>query len=338
MKKLCIVCIAAAVIAAAAAGVIRYGTQSGGEVLKINDITVTAEELKAEMQDLKPDISGEFYRKYNINLSSKDWNREFDGVVPMAYLRDAAKNKLVEKKIKLILANENGFDYPTDFKSFYSEMEEENKKRKSKIDSGEVVYGAKSYSRKTWDAYVFSNIDTQLREKLINVTEDELKRYTEENRERFETLKYNVTCDILQIHYKDEDDKKSVFEEAERVRKRLTDGESAKKIVDEYNSPEVKLYTSQVFSNEYAGSNEMAYPEGSVTAPNMKKGDISEILDENFSAAIYICTESAEPEKSIDSIQVEYSYREDEYKKLIDRKADEANIVINEKRYSRVKL
>lgn len=341
-KKTLLICItAAAVIAAAVTSLILLHNNSDDKVaFSVNGIDVTAKELAAEMQDMKWQVSAEFYKKYNQNLSSKDWNKSFGGEIPIERLREISKDKIIEKKIKLTLANENGFSYPTDYDGFYKQMDEVNKNRKDKIHSGGVVYGSKEFTRKTWEAYVFSNIDTSLRESLISVSDEALARYESENIKKFSETEYDVVCDILQVFYGTEGDKEGAFETADKLRSRLVNGEKAESIAKELESDErIKFYPGLVFNNEAAGSNEYAYPKGSELAPSMKEGDISEVVDENFGASIYVCKKAQTSIKmNPNKKQVEYSYREEEYKKLIDRKISETECVINKKVFYKIKL
>ena len=327
------IAIVAVIAAMAAVFIIQHNNQNEKIAFSVNGTEVSEKEFSAEMQDMKQRVSAEFYQKYNQTLSAKDMNKSFDGERPIDRLRELAKNSLIEKKIKLKLANENGFSYPTDYEGFYKKMEEENKNRRDKINSGGVVYGSEEFTRKTWDAYVFSSIDTSLRDSLITISDDDLARYESENTEKFSEVYYEVVCDLIQVFYGLENDKDLAFETAEKLRERLINGEKAENLTEELKTDKrIKFYPGLVFDNSSAGSNAYAYPKGSELAPSMHEGDISEVVDENFGATIYICKQAQSyVKKETNKARVEYSYRAERYKKLIDRKISEAECEINDK-------
>jgi len=113
-----------------------------------------------------------FFNKYHIADSEDFWETEAEGESPLEMLKEMALDKAVRCKVQQIMALEKGIVEHIDFDQMMLEMQEENLKRKTKIEKGEVVYGAKHYTERTYFAHEFDKMVIQLKTALL---EEELK-------------------------------------------------------------------------------------------------------------------------------------------------------------------
>ncbi|MBC5687982.1 hypothetical protein H8S37_03410 [Mediterraneibacter sp. NSJ-55] len=89
-----------------------------------------------------------------------------------------------------------GLCSPYSLSNLESEMEVENRNRQAKKNEGEVVYGKTSFKLEEFFDYRFSTVRSDtireltdaVLEKRIDISEENAKKYMEENKERFKTL------------------------------------------------------------------------------------------------------------------------------------------------------
>jgi hypothetical protein len=138
----------------------------------VNQYPISNAEFKHWMLLQRAAVHNYFYTTYNIADSEDFWETETEGESPMEMLKEMALEKAVRCKVQQIMALENGIADHIDFDQMMLEMQEENLKRKKKIEKGEVVYGAKHYTERTYFAHEFDKMVIQLKSAL---SKEELK-------------------------------------------------------------------------------------------------------------------------------------------------------------------
>lgn len=144
----------------------------GNVIARVNQYPVSKAEFKHWMLLQRAEVHNYFYSKYHATDSEDFWETETEGESPLEMLKELALEKAVRCKVQQILALEKGIVDHIDFDQMMLEMQQENLQRKRKIESGEVVYGAKSYTERTYFAHEFDKMVIQLKSALAK---DELK-------------------------------------------------------------------------------------------------------------------------------------------------------------------
>ncbi len=138
----------------------------------VNQYPVSSAEFKHWMLLQRAEVHNYYYNKYQLADSEDFWETEKEGQSPLEMLKEMALEKAVRSKIQQIIALEKGIVEHIDFDQMMLEMQEENLKRKTKIEKGEVVYGAKRYTERTYFAHEFDKMVIRLKAALA---EDELE-------------------------------------------------------------------------------------------------------------------------------------------------------------------
>jgi hypothetical protein len=138
----------------------------------VNQYPVSSAEFKHWMLLQRAEVHNYFYNKYQLADSEDFWETEKEGESPLEMLKEMALEKALRCKVQQITALEKGIVDHIDFDRMMLEMQEENLKRKRKIENGEVVYGAKRYTERTYFAHEFDKLVIQLKAVLAK---DELK-------------------------------------------------------------------------------------------------------------------------------------------------------------------
>lgn len=138
----------------------------------VNQTPISKAEFEHWMLLQRAAVHNYFYTTYNTADSEDFWETETEGESPLEMLKEMALEKAVRCKVQQIMALEKGIVDHIDFDQMMLEMQEENLRRKKKIEQGEVVYGAKSYTERTYFAHEFDKMVIQLK---FALSEGELK-------------------------------------------------------------------------------------------------------------------------------------------------------------------
>jgi len=188
IKKIIYVLIAAVAVIAA---LLLFSLNSSHDavIMTVNNEHVTKEEFQKEMEELKSIVFAYFADKYDVSGMKHFWTDNFDGEVPLDFLKSKAMDKIKETRVKQILAKQNGIESYLDYASFKKKLEYENKRRKEAKRKNEPIYGPVQYQEREYYWYVMGNMVEELKKKLANstlaVSEADLKKYYEENIEQY---------------------------------------------------------------------------------------------------------------------------------------------------------
>lgn len=141
-------------------------------IARVNQYPVSKAEFEHWMLLQRAAVHNYFYTTYNIADSENFWETETAGGSPLEMLKEMALEKAVRCKVQQIMALEKGIVDHIDFDQMMLEMQEENLKRQKKIEKGEIVYGAKRYTERTYFAHEFDKMVIRLKAELVK---DELK-------------------------------------------------------------------------------------------------------------------------------------------------------------------
>lgn len=136
-------------------------------IVWVNQYPISKAEFEHWMLLQRAAVHNYFYTKYNITDSEAFWETETGGESPLEILKEMALDKAVRCKVQQIMALKKGIVDHIDFDQMMLEMKEENLKRKKKIENGEVVYGARRYTERTYFAHEFDKMVIQLKAALV---------------------------------------------------------------------------------------------------------------------------------------------------------------------------
>lgn len=128
-------------------------------VARINAQVITKAELNYWMLLEKANVYNYFFRTYGAQDSASFWTEKQGNEIPLKKLKEVALEKAKRCKIEQILALEKGIVTTINFDELMHEMTKVNADRKQKVANGEVIYGPKQYTSRTY----FSKIQDKMR-------------------------------------------------------------------------------------------------------------------------------------------------------------------------------
>lgn len=145
----------------------------------VNGHPISVSEFEHWMLLQRAGVQNYFYVRYKVADSEDFWEKQIEGETPLIMLKEKALEKAVRCKVQQIVSLEKGLVEHIDFDRMMLEMRKENLDRKNKINSGEVVYGAKQYTERTFFAHEFDKMLIQLKAALskreLKASEEQLQ-------------------------------------------------------------------------------------------------------------------------------------------------------------------
>lgn len=121
--------------------------------LKIGEEVIQEDEYLQVMNDTRQEVLMYFREQYGITITNKNWGNSVEREIPSQVLAHRVTEKLRDRKAIYALAKQRGYVDSASYKSLITRMNEENARRKAKIESGQIVYGLSEYSLHTYLAY-----------------------------------------------------------------------------------------------------------------------------------------------------------------------------------------
>ena len=115
------------------------GNRKDSAVMWVGEIPVYEDEFKDYMLD--GCNCSYFSRMYGAQIDKNFWSTEFDGITPTDYLKEKAKEKLVEEKLVELVALDMGLEIETDYQKKRRDWKEANKQRSMLASRNQPVYG-----------------------------------------------------------------------------------------------------------------------------------------------------------------------------------------------------
>ncbi|MCF8381591.1 MAG: hypothetical protein K9H49_18605 [Bacteroidales bacterium] len=147
--------------------VLACNKENTNVIAHVNQYPISKSELKYWMLLQRAEVYIFFYEEYGIIDSDDFWEQKVEGDSPLDKLKELALEKAVRCKAQQILALEKGIVKQIDFDQIISNMDDENKRRKAKVEKGEVVYGQLEFTKRTYFAHEFDKMILKLIPELI---------------------------------------------------------------------------------------------------------------------------------------------------------------------------
>ncbi|MDF2986809.1 MAG: hypothetical protein K0R50_2319 [Eubacterium sp.] len=319
----------------------------GTAIGTVNGEPISIDLFKSKLQSESSNTYDYFYRKYGAKDSENFWTTGYHGEIPIEYARKNALNKCIEILVQQKLAKNKGVVEDISYAAFLKDLEKENTRRREAVDKGEIIYGPVRYSEKDYFDYTFSNMVISLKEQLrtneFALTEDEVKKLYYQKKNSFNFINKKVLK--IYIPYVSGSKSSSSGEEKQRmedalkgIKQQLLPGKDMAGLNGSHKGVKVKeiildnKFTKQQYL-ETAGSRE--------AANNLKAGEISDFYEEDGALCMLKVLSSSQAEfpdleKLEAAIKAEAVDRK--YEKLITDLIKSANVQVNEKVYSNIKI
>ena len=251
------------------------GKTVGDAVLYLDGSPVSAEEYEMLAKENSSQISMQ-YTTDQVNQEDF-WETEIDGVTPYSRLAELVEDQLKENYAVRDLAVEMDLTEDYTFSDLLDTMEQENEDR-ADTSSSEISYGLSSYDASSYYGYWYSNLETQVVNKLIQsevqVSEDDCREYYDENPEEY-------TCDVaVKVLYAEiPEDDSGAWNTARQLYAALESGASETEIQDvldisleelELNSIDTQAGLSGIYENRWEIASGLS--EGQVYGPYEDQG------------------------------------------------------------------
>lgn len=253
------------------------GENNADTVLYLDGSPVSAEEYGMLAKENSSQISMQ-YTTDQVNQEDF-WETEIDGETPYSRLAELVEEQLKENYAVRDLAVEMDLTENYTFSDLLDSMEQENEDR-ADTSGSEISYGLSSFDEASYYKYWYSNLETQVENELIQsevqVTEDDCREYYDENPEAY-------TCDVgVKVLYAEiSEDDPGAWNMARQLCAALKSGASETEIQDtldisleelELNSIDTQAGLSGIYENRWEIASELS--EGQVYGPYEDQGAI----------------------------------------------------------------
>ncbi|MPQ43153.1 peptidyl-prolyl cis-trans isomerase [Clostridium tarantellae] len=252
------------------------------------------------------------FKEFSHEKSGKEfWNTKIlEGETPLDLVKILTIEDLKEIKTIQITAKKFKVIENIDYKSFTKELKEENKRREKAINNGEVIYGPKQYKEEEYFSYLLENIKNKLKKAIEsnnNISEEEIKKYYEENKETLYKIEDKVDVNIISIPYVDsqgmvdEKSKTLTFERIKEIRSKLQETEN----MDFEDNSNIKTNFYE-FKKDNKRNDNKFLAEFKEEALKLKPKEFSNIIDFNGAYNFMICDKrDGQGYKSLDEVKSE---------------------------------
>ncbi len=301
---------------------------------KVNDYQIRQEELQLFMDIYKSEAASNLKKTYDVTLSSQTYEEKAGDKTALQYWKDYAFERLLRYKIEQQLAVKQGILNFQDisFSSFQRTYEEENNRRNSAIQRGEVVYGARQYTIQSYYRYQYSNLQIDLMDKLftdggeLDVKKKQLEEYYLAHKEDYKEIDSYVFTQYVCKEAADliENQQEEIYEAIQKGQKGL----------DVLNKYDIEKNQIELNQENYRSLSKEA-PDIYEIARNMKEGEVSDFLSYKDSFMILKCEvrkEGGYGEFDEYQEEIKANYKRETYEQYIDTLVQEAHVKLS-KRY-----
>lgn len=289
-----------------------------------------------------------FKQKYKADAAGDFWNKDFNGEVPVDYVRDRALSECIKIKIQQVLAREYGLVDDITYKAFLKELSVENKRRKEAVNNHLAIYGPVQYDENGYFTQILSNLIIKTKDKLLEgefkPTETQLKDYYEKVKDKLYKKEDSIRFNMLYISYGKED---GTFTETERneaidkmrgIKVRIDKGESFDEIAK--SDPQYVKDEEKNIDADSASFYSKVEPELFGTVKMLESGRISDVLDEPMQKRVEIVKvlhKESSGYKAFDEFKdsVQSNYIDEKYDEMVKKLVQEAKVEINEAVYKK---
>ena len=140
-----------------------------GIIAFVNEEAVTRDEAMFFFEYHRSAVYQHFHRVHGVTDFDGFWDQKtrFGEDSPLGMLKELAIQDIIDVRIQLDLARDEGLISDTSFSAVMQLRKEENDRRAKAIQSGRVLYGPREYSEAVFFDYLISNLVIRLKERLI---------------------------------------------------------------------------------------------------------------------------------------------------------------------------
>ncbi|HHW00179.1 MAG TPA: hypothetical protein GXX36_11555 [Clostridiaceae bacterium] len=316
-------------------------------VALIENEPVTVKEFRHYILEERGAVIEYFRNKYGVQDDPDFWSSSYNGENPSEVVKRNAINEIKRTKVQLLMAQKEGIIENISYESLLREMEKENKKRKEAIEKKQIIFGLKEYDPRTYLFYKMAELSKELKSRLLaklNVSDEQIRDYYEQVKDIYYTQGKRVKTKIIKLSYADEDGKvraemkDDLRDKCDEIKKRINDGESFEKIIEELNISDDD--SERIFDNKTASVDARLNPVLREIVMGMDAGEISDVIEEGNAFYIVKCLESIVLSyKPFDEVKenLRARYIDDKYSEYIDKLVEEANVLIYDNVYKKVR-
>lgn len=313
----------------------------------VNGDPISVDLFRNKLQFESSNTYDYFYKKYGIKDNENFWTTSYQGEIPIEYARKNALNKCIEILVQQKLAQNKGVIEDMDYSAFLKDLKRENNRRKKAVANGEIIYGPVRYSEKDYFDYTFTNMVIKLKEQLqsneFSLPEDEIKNIYYQKKSSFNFINKKV----LKVYasYTTGNKSSSTSEEKQQVEKTMkgirlellsgTDIAEIKANGKPFESKEILL------DNKFTKQQYIDTARSREAASNLKDGEISALYEEDDAWCVLKVLSSSKaefPELEELETAIKAEAVDEKYKRLIDDLIRSANVRLNEKVYTNIKI
>ncbi len=323
-------------------------------VVQINGQAVQMSEFKWILDRHRSEVYRYFHEKYGVQDSVNFWSQSIEGENPGEMVKKRALEELVGWKVQLGLAQKYGHIKDSSFTSFLIRLDAENLRRKEDQQNQKPVFGPLSFDKLTFYEYERSNLISQIKKSLAQqvwkVSDDQLLRFYDQNKERLYKNVYTMKIRKAGISFLDTDNvtneklKKESVQLLTKASEAVTNGRSFNEAIDQLqSSTDLKImHEDQTFDESTLLLDTRMYKEIWNEANRLQPGQVSGPI-EAFDGAYYLIKLVEKRDngfKSFESIkdQVEVAYINLQYDEYLKKEIGQAKVEIDQRIWSDVEL
>lgn len=276
---------------------ITLGMKTRDEIgLVIGEEEVLKEEFLDAMNSEKHAVIQYFHQKHGATVNEHFWSNNFDDEIPYQLLVDRAIVALTKTHAVYEIAKEKGNIASASYTNLLDRFELENKTREEKISKGEAVYGLAKFTLELYKEYEMSALEkiymNDMDNEGMSISEEESKRYYEENKERMFVKNDDLEIEYIKVYYgiSDMEEKEvAVLKEAlEKVSEELHNGATIESIISQHETLAPFYEHLKISSAEFSA---WGREIGDVLelAMGLESGEISSVIDQNNSLYLIHC-------------------------------------------------
>lgn len=192
MKTIIVLSVTAAVTLTGMLTTIRLCERKDANIITVNNIPVSSQEVKMQIDIQRPGVFDYFRKKYNVENNQEFWEKSYNGERPEDLLISRTVEACTNSKVEQRLMLDEGIINSVSYDSFLKELRKENKARKSKLSRNEIIYGPEQYSEEVFYKVLLDNDRTKLKNALmkeeLDLDESTLKEYYEDIKKTYFSL------------------------------------------------------------------------------------------------------------------------------------------------------
>lgn len=133
-------------------------------VLKINDIEIGQKQIEYYISENRSNVINQFQTE-GEKVDTNFWKRKTKQNDTIANeLKKIATEQCLTEQMLFMVAEEMDLIENASFENILEQLECENRERKEKLESGQVVYGRKNYELQTYMRYYLNNLSYEMLE------------------------------------------------------------------------------------------------------------------------------------------------------------------------------